>query len=124
MKSHRQQSGPRGEGLPRSRGRLDRQRATLEPGSNMVLFKEYGVILPASVEECHVGQLYSVAEAREMGMGGGESVEVLMNEPYEKNGEKGQYTHKIYHLQGKVPTFFRMLAPDGALDIYEKSWND
>ncbi|KAB0388879.1 hypothetical protein E2I00_005713 [Balaenoptera physalus] len=59
-----------------------------------------------------------------MGMGGGESVEVLMNEPYEKNSEKGQYTHKIYHLQGKVPTFFRMLAPDEALDIYEKSWND
>lgn len=38
-------------------------------GSNMMLFKEYGVILPASVEECQVGQLYSVAEARENGNG-------------------------------------------------------
>ncbi|XP_032473198.1 phosphatidylinositol transfer protein alpha isoform-like [Phocoena sinus] len=59
-----------------------------------------------------------------MGMGGGESVEVPVNETYEKNGEKGQYTHKIYHLQGKVPTFVGMLAPDGAVDIYEKAWND
>lgn len=59
-----------------------------------------------------------------MGMGGGENVEVLVNETYEKNGEKGQYMHKIYHLQGKVPTFVGMLAPDGALDIYEKACND
>lgn len=46
-----------------------------------------------------VGQLYSVAEASKNETGGGEGVEVLKNEPYEKDGEKGQYTHKIYHLQ-------------------------
>ena len=46
-----------------------------------------------------VGQLYSVAEASKKETGGGEGVEVLVNEPYEKDGEKGQYTHKIYHLQ-------------------------
>lgn len=46
-----------------------------------------------------VGQLYSVAEASKNETGGGEGVEVLVNEPYEKDGEKGQYTHKIYHLQ-------------------------
>lgn len=46
-----------------------------------------------------VGQLYSVAEASKKETGGGEGVEVLKNEPYEKEGEKGQYTHKIYHLQ-------------------------
>lgn len=46
-----------------------------------------------------VGQLYSVAEASKNETGGGEGVEVLKNEPYEKEGEKGQYTHKIYHLQ-------------------------
>lgn len=46
-----------------------------------------------------VGQLYAVAEASKDQTGGGEGVEVLVNEPYEKDGEKGQYTHKIYHLK-------------------------
>ncbi|KAF5911700.1 hypothetical protein HPG69_015677 [Diceros bicornis minor] len=89
----------------------------------MVLLKEYRVILPVSVDEYQVGQLYSVAEASKNETGGGEGVEVLVNEPYEKDGEKGQYTHKIYHLQSKVPTFVRMLAPEGALNIHEKAWN-
>ncbi|KAM7139768.1 phosphatidylinositol transfer protein alpha isoform [Macrochelys suwanniensis] len=89
----------------------------------MVLIKEYRVILPVSVEEYQVGQLYSVAEASKNETGGGEGVEVLMNEPYERDGERGQYTHKIYHLQSKVPSFVRMLAPEGALNIHEKAWN-
>ncbi|KAM4545892.1 phosphatidylinositol transfer protein alpha isoform [Odontesthes bonariensis] len=88
-----------------------------------MLIKEYRVILPISVEEYQVGQLYSVAEASKNETGGGEGVEVLKNEPYEKDGEKGQYTHKIYHLQSKVPSFVRMLAPASALNIHEKAWN-
>lgn len=51
------------------------------------------------VLQYQVGQLYAVAEASKNETGGGEGVEVLVNEPYEKDGEKGQYTHKIYHLQ-------------------------
>ena len=46
-----------------------------------------------------MGQLFSVAEASKNETGGGEGIEVLKNEPYEKEGEKGQYTHKIYHLK-------------------------
>ena len=46
-----------------------------------------------------MGQLYAVAEASKSETGGGDGVEVLVNEPYEKDGEKGQYTHKVYHLQ-------------------------
>jgi len=49
-----------------------------------------------------VGQLFSVAEASKNETGGGEGIEVLKNEPYEKDGEKGQYTHKIYHLKRQV----------------------
>ena len=57
-------------------------------------------VTPLSVFlQYQVGQLYSVAEASKNETGGGEGVEVLVNEPYEKDGEKGQYTHKIYHLQ-------------------------
>uniref|UniRef100_A0A803TBD1 Phosphatidylinositol transfer protein alpha isoform n=1 Tax=Anolis carolinensis TaxID=28377 RepID=A0A803TBD1_ANOCA len=67
---------------------------------------------PAALEAHHgahqgiyqVGQLYSVAEASKNETGGGEGVEVLVNEPYERDGERGQYTHKIYHLQRWVGT--------------------
>lgn len=55
---------------------------------------------PAAVScQYQVGQLYSVAEASKNETGGGEGIQVLTNEPYEKDGEKGQYTHKIYHLK-------------------------
>lgn len=46
-----------------------------------------------------------MAEASKNETGGGEGVEVLVNEPYENEGERGQYTHKIYHLQRYVRHF-------------------
>jgi len=82
-----------------------------------------------TVEEYQVAQLYSVAEASKNETGGGEGVEVLQNEPYEKvpllNGKfnQGQYTHKIYHLASKVPYWIKMVAPKGSLEIHEKAWN-
>lgn len=57
------------------------------------------------VLQYQVGQLFSVAEASKNETGGGEGIEVLKNEPYEKDGEKGQYTHKIYHLKRYVLSF-------------------
>ncbi|XP_043353811.1 phosphatidylinositol transfer protein beta isoform isoform X3 [Chelonia mydas] len=89
----------------------------------MVLIKEFRVVLPCSVQEYQVGQLYSVAEASKNETGGGEGIQVLKNEPYEKDSEKGQYTHKIYHLKSKVPGFVRMIAPEGSLVFHEKAWN-
>ncbi|KAM9810392.1 phosphatidylinositol transfer protein beta isoform-like isoform 1-T1 [Neosynchiropus ocellatus] len=89
----------------------------------MVLAKEYRVVLPCSVEEYQVGQLFSVAEASKNETGGGEGIEVLKNEPYVKDGEKGQYTHKVYHLKSKVPAFVKMIAPEGSLVFHEKAWN-
>lgn len=59
---------------------------------------------PPRLFQYQVGQLYSVAEASKNETGGGEGIEVLKNEPYEKDGEKGQYTHKIYHLKRQVYT--------------------
>uniref|UniRef100_A0A1I7XJR2 Phosphatidylinositol transfer protein beta n=1 Tax=Heterorhabditis bacteriophora TaxID=37862 RepID=A0A1I7XJR2_HETBA len=82
-----------------------------------------------TVEEYQVGQLWSVAEASKAETGGGEGVEVLKNEPFDGvpllNGQysKGQYTHKIYHLQSKVPTIIRKIAPKGSLAIHEEAWN-
>ncbi|XP_064103818.1 phosphatidylinositol transfer protein beta isoform-like isoform X3 [Macrobrachium nipponense] len=94
-----------------------------------MLVKEFRVVLPLTVEEYQVAQLYSVAEASKNETGGGEGVEVLKNEPFENypllgdRYSKGQYTYKIYHLKSKVPSFIRLLAPEGSLEVHEEAWN-
>ncbi|KAM9853545.1 phosphatidylinositol transfer protein alpha isoform-like [Aulostomus maculatus] len=88
-----------------------------------MLIKEFRIVLPISVEEYQVGQLYSVAVASKNETGGGEGVEVLINESYDKDGEKGQYTSKVYHLSSKVPKFVRLIAPKDSLQIHEEAWN-
>lgn len=66
------------------------------------------VVLPLSVEEYQIGQLWSVAEASKQETGGGEGVEVLENRKFngvDLYGGKyttGQFTHKIYHVQSYV----------------------
>jgi len=91
----------------------------------MSVIREYRIPLPLSVEEYRIAQLYSVAEASKNETGGGEGIEIVVNEPYDipKYGGAGQYTHKIFHLQNKVPAFIRLLAPSGSLEIHEKAWN-
>uniref|UniRef100_A0A7N4NN93 Phosphatidylinositol transfer protein N-terminal domain-containing protein n=1 Tax=Sarcophilus harrisii TaxID=9305 RepID=A0A7N4NN93_SARHA len=77
-----------------------------------------------SPRQYQVGQLYSVAQSSKNNTGGGEGIEVLINQPYEGGpGERGQFTHKIYHLQSKVPGFVRLFAPEGSLVFHEKAWN-
>ncbi|CAL1535212.1 unnamed protein product [Lymnaea stagnalis] len=99
--------------------------------------KEFRIVLPMSVEEYNIGQLWSVAQASKNETGGGEGVEVRVNEPFDEsthppnpklfaNGREyttGQFTHKIYHLSQKVPAFVRLLAPKGSLEIHEQAWN-
>ena len=85
--------------------------------------KEYR-IMPITVKEYQIAQLWSVAEASILQTGGGEGVEVIAKEPYEKHdGEKGQYAHKIYHVQSNIPRIVRMLGPNGLLEIDEKTCN-
>ncbi|CDH50250.1 phosphatidylinositol transfer protein alphaisoform [Lichtheimia corymbifera JMRC:FSU:9682] len=89
-----------------------------------MLIKEYRVVNNCTQSEYQIGQLYATAMASKEQTGGGEGVEVIKNEPYEKeNGEKGQYTYKIFRLASRVPGFVRALAPAGALDLYEEAWN-
>lgn len=87
------------------------------------------VVLPLTVEEYQIGQLFSVAEASKNETGGGEGVEVVKNEPFQDHPllggkfNKGQYTYKIYHLSSKVPGWVRWVVPKGALEIHEEAWN-
>lgn len=81
------------------------------------------------VFQYQVAQLYSVAEASKNETGGGEGIEVVTNKPFTDHpllGGKyssGQYTYKIYHLSSKVPSFIRLMAPKGSLEIHEEAWN-
>ena len=77
-----------------------------------------------SVEEYQIAQLYAVAEASKNETGGGDGIEVHVNEPFENDlYGKGQYTYKTIHLAKKVPRFIAMIAPKGSLEIREKAWN-
>lgn len=99
-----------------------------------MIIKEFRVVLPMTVEEYQVAQLWSVAETSKRETGGGEGIEVLVNEPIAgssftqapdgKTFQHGQYTHKRFHLQSKVPAVIRLVAPKGSLEIDEKAWND
>ncbi len=88
-----------------------------------MLIKEFRIPMPLTVEEYQVGQLYAVAQSSKEETSGGEGVQVLINEPFENDLEKGQYTKKIYHLKSKVPAFISVILPSGALEIHEEAWN-
>ncbi|KAH0794457.1 Phosphatidylinositol transfer protein [Histomonas meleagridis] len=84
---------------------------------------EFRVIVPTNVEKYEIGNrymnyLYIIDEK-----GGGEGIEILNNEPFENEHEKGRYTYKIYHIKSKIPAAFRWAVPDKYLHFHEKSWN-
>eukprot|EP01132_Coremiostelium_polycephalum_P010834 gene10834-13278_t len=54
---------------------------------------------------------------------GGEGIEILKNEPYEDEKNKGQYTHKLIHLASSIPRFAAAILPSSALVVEEKAWN-
>jgi len=89
----------------------------------MVLVKEFRVVMPVTLEEYQIGQLYSVAKTSNLETHDDAGVEILKNEPFENEDSKGQYTHKIYHLGSRVPGWLRALAPASALQLEEEAWN-
>ncbi|NWT20392.1 PITM1 protein, partial [Vireo altiloquus] len=91
-----------------------------------MLIKEYHILLPMSLEEYQVAQLYMIQQkkSREESSGEGSGVEILANRPYTDGpGGSGQYTHKIYHVGSHIPSWFRALLPKAALQVEEESWN-
>lgn len=91
----------------------------------MVAIWEYRIVLPFTVEEYKIAQLYMVAKysASESNEDNGDGVEVLKNEPFEDGDLKGQYTHKLYHLASKLPSWLVSLMPKKALTLDEEAWN-
>ncbi|KAL3071305.1 hypothetical protein niasHT_032546 [Heterodera trifolii] len=112
-----------------SREEIVQQRVKVADAKTTMLIKEYRIVMPLTIEEYQIGQLFSVNETSRQETGGGEGVQVVRNEPFEGeslfNGvyTSGQFTHKIYHLKSKVPTFLRAIMPKGSMTVHEQSWN-
>lgn len=90
----------------------------------MVQITEFRVVMPLSLAEYRVAQMYMVTKMQQENTSNSEGVEVLVNEPFkdETIGE-GQYTLKIYHLQSKFPSWLTAIAPATSLQIVEEAWN-
>uniref|UniRef100_A0A5S6QLR7 DDHD domain-containing protein n=1 Tax=Trichuris muris TaxID=70415 RepID=A0A5S6QLR7_TRIMR len=90
-----------------------------------MLIKEYRILLPLSVDEYRIAQLYMIQrKSQEETKGANSGVEIIVNEPYHHaDGSSGQYTFKIYHVEGHLPAWFRSILPDSAMRIVEESWN-
>jgi len=72
-----------------------------------MLIKEYRIPMPLSVEEYRIAQLYMVAKFSRERSKKGEGIEILVNEPFENENGKGQYTHKILHLGSHIPAWIK-----------------
>jgi hypothetical protein len=84
---------------------------------------EFRLILPTNVPQYQIGNLYMCVKRTRETASNGEGIEIVTNEPYDENGEHGQYTHKIMHFKSKVPGFIRWAIPDKYLHAHEKSHN-
>lgn len=86
---------------------------------------EYRIIIPTSVEQYKIGNLYMTAERsrQETQQVAGEGIEVITNEPFSNENESGQYTYKIMHFKSRIPAFLRWALPDKYCHCHEKSWN-
>jgi len=90
----------------------------------MVFTKEFRILLPFSVDEYQIGQLYSVVKSSSQETSNGEGVEVIKNEPFKnEDGLEGQYTEKIYHVGSRLPGWVKAFIPGSALKLEEKAWN-
>lgn len=90
----------------------------------MVLMKEFRVVMPLTLEEYQIAQMYMVMKMQQENTTGTEGVEVLENRPFEDDEfGKGQYTLKLYRLQSKAPLWLKTFAPADALVMQEEAWN-
>jgi len=88
-----------------------------------MFIKEYRIPMPMSVEEYRIAQLYMVARFSKERSSKGEGIEVIANEPYENEKNKGQYTHKVIHIGSSLPGWLKALLPTGSTQLHEKAWN-
>ncbi|KAK2949736.1 putative Phosphatidylinositol transfer protein 1 [Blattamonas nauphoetae] len=84
---------------------------------------EYRIYAPLTMEEFPLSQRYVGAKASTENSGDGEGVEVILNEPYEKDGHMGRHTITHLHIASKTPSYIRRLLPRDALIVIEECWD-
>lgn len=90
----------------------------------MVQIKEFRIVMPLSVEEYEVAQVYMIMKLMQQSTTSTEGIETLEDKPFEDDVYgKGQYTSKIYRLQSKVPAWLTAFAKRDALIVQEEAWN-
>ncbi|XP_035540880.1 phosphatidylinositol transfer protein 1-like isoform X2 [Juglans regia] len=90
----------------------------------MVVIKEFRIVMPLSLEEYGIAQMYMVTKMQQKNTTGTEGVELLESRPFEDDVYgQGRYTSKVYRLQSKVPAWLRKFAPPHALDMQEEAWS-
>ncbi|EKX31120.1 hypothetical protein GUITHDRAFT_83396 [Guillardia theta CCMP2712] len=92
----------------------------------MVVVKEYRVVMPVTVEEYRIAQLYMTARTQlmEAQQADGAGVEILENHPatHPRLGAS-QYTRKLFHIDRRFPGWLRMIAPKSGSCLVEESYN-
>ncbi|CAL2037074.1 unnamed protein product [Caenorhabditis brenneri] len=90
-----------------------------------MLIKEYRILLPMTVQEYRIAQLYMIQKKSRLDSHGKDSgVEIISNKPYTDGpGGCGQYTFKIYHVGSRIPAWIRTVLPTNALEAHEEAWN-
>nr|KJB35594.1 hypothetical protein B456_006G121000 [Gossypium raimondii] len=82
------------------------------------------IVMPMSLEEYQVAQMYMVMKMQQQSTNGDEGVEVLENKRFQDDVfGKGQFTSKVYRLQSKAPAWLTTIAPKDALVMQEEAWN-
>ncbi|KAK4772625.1 hypothetical protein SAY86_014400 [Trapa natans] len=90
----------------------------------MVQIKEFRIVMPMSLEEFQVAQVYMVNKMQQQNTTDTEGVDILEKSPFHDDefGE-GQYSSKVYRLQSKAPSWLTTFAPAEALILHEEAWN-
>lgn len=94
------------------------------------------IVLPMTVQEYQIGQLWTVAEFSKSETGGGDGVEVHVNEPFDQQRycpepsllnddpayATGQYTKKTYHFKNRLTGILKLI-PSSITSLSEEAWN-
>ncbi|GMH07125.1 hypothetical protein Nepgr_008965 [Nepenthes gracilis] len=90
----------------------------------MVQIKEFRIVMPMSLEEYEIAQMYMVMKMEQENTTNTEGVEVLESRPIADNAiGNGYHTSKLYRFQSKIPSWITAFAPLDALVLQEEAWN-
>ena len=92
----------------------------------MGLIKEYRIVLPMTVQEYRIAQIYMTARTQgmEAEQENGAGVEILENKPAtHATMGKGIYTMKHYHIDRRFPGWLRAIAPKSGCTLVETAYN-